>query len=409
MGEVAEWLKALVLKTNIRFTPYRGFESHPHREQHFLSRDCLSQGDCATERHRTDNLARGRKNRYTQEDFSYTKNMNLPFEHVEGSPKTARELLEEFEERGHLPMGELLTFEGVGGKDIYNITAPFTIDGKTYIAGRVESRDTELDSQVRFFEEGDGVWTPALDTPTFDLQDPFVTRIERELVLGGVEISGIEKYPEKLDYRMEFFRGEHLRASTKELDYRTEFFRGEHLQTLVKFAEGPPQMKDIRLIQLRSGEIAVFTRPQGAIGGRGKIGFIKLPNLEALATTDLLGARLIGEQFRDDEWGGANELHLLEDGRIGVLGHSAYSDAGGKHYYPIAFTFDPETEIASPLVILAARKDFPPGPAKRSPELDDIALPGGLIRHQDGTATLYVNLSDASAGRITIPDPFLQQ
>ena len=30
-GGVAEWLKAAVLKTDIGFTPYRGFESHPHR------------------------------------------------------------------------------------------------------------------------------------------------------------------------------------------------------------------------------------------------------------------------------------------------------------------------------------------------------------------------------------------
>ncbi|OGY56967.1 MAG: hypothetical protein A2Y84_00765, partial [Candidatus Colwellbacteria bacterium RBG_13_48_8] len=279
--------------------------------------------------------------------------MNLPFEHIEGLPKTARELFEEFEEREHLPMGELLTFEGVDGKDVYNITAPFVVDGRTYIAGRVESRDTELGSQVRFFEERNGVWIPAPDTPTFDLQDPFVTKIGRELIFGGVKISGIEKYP-------------------KELDYHTEFFRGEHLQALTKFAEGPPHTKDIRLIQLPSGGVAVFTRPQGAIGGRGKIGFIKLPSLEALATADLLEAKPIKGQFCDDEWGGANELHLLEDNRIGVLGHIAYNDDRGKHYYPTAFTFDLETETALPLTIIVARKNFPPSLAKCSPELDDV-------------------------------------
>lgn len=223
------------------------------------------------------------------------------------------------------------------------------------------------------------MWIPAPDTPTFDLQDPFVTKVGRELIFGGVKISGIEKYP-------------------KELDYRTEFFRGEHLQALTKFAEGPPHMKDIRLIQLSSGEIAVFTRPQGAIGGRGKIGFIKLSSLETLATTDLLEAKPIEGQFRDDEWGGASELHLLEDNRIGVLGHITYNDDRGKHYYPMTFTFDSETETASPLTIIVARKNFPPSPAKRSPGLDDVANPGGLIRHQDRTATLYTGLSDSGAG-----------
>lgn len=313
----------------------------------------------------------------------------LTVEHVKGSPKTARELFEAFEEREQLPAGELLTFEGVGGKDVYNITAPFVIDGKTYIAGRVESRDTELGSQVRFFEERNGVWIPVPGTPTFDLQDPFVTKVGRELIFGGVKISGIEKYP-------------------RELDYRTEFFRGENLQTLTRFAEGPLKMKDSRLIALSNGEIAVFTRPQGEIGGRGTIGFMELPNLEALATVNPLEAKLIQGQFRDDEWGGTNELHLLEDNRIGVLGRIAYNDAKGKHYYAMTFTFDPETEIVSPLTIIAARKNFPLAPAKRSPELDDIIFPGGLIRHRDKTATLYAGLSDTSAGRITIPDPFLQ-
>jgi hypothetical protein len=270
------------------------------------------------------------------------------------------------------------------------------VDGKTYIAGRVESRDTELGSQVRFFEERKGSSAPAPGTPTFDLQDPFVTKAGRELIFGGTKITGFEKYPERLDHR-------------------AEFFRGEHLQALTKFAEGPLLMKGIRLIGLPSGEVAVFTRPQGAIGGRGTNGFMKLPNLEALATTNLLEAELIKGQFRDDEWGSTNELHLLEDNRIGVLGGIAYVDTedekhysySKKHYHAMAFTFDPETEIASPLTIIAARKNFPASPAKRSPELDDVIYAGGLVRHDDGTATLYAGLSDTSAGRITIPDPFL--
>ncbi len=313
-------------------------------------------------------------------------------------PKSAKEIFEAFEKREQLPAGELITFEGVDDKDVYNITAPFVIDGKTYIAGRVESRGTESDSQTRFFEERNNVWIPAQRTPTFDLQDPFVTKVGQELIFGGVKTSGLEKYP-------------------KELGYRTEFFRGEHLQALTKFAEGPPQMKDIRLLTLPSGKIAVLTRPQGAIGERGKIGFATLPNLDALATANLLEAKIIEGQFRDDEWGGPNELYLLEDGRIGVLGHIAYADVEGKkpyykstkHYYAMAFVLDPRTETASPLRIIATRKNFPLTPSKRSPELDDVIFPGGLIRHSDKTATLYAGLSDTSAGRITIPDPFIKK
>lgn len=303
--------------------------------------------------------------------------------------KSAQELFETFEKHEQLPAGELLAFEGVSDKDVYNITAPFVIDGKTYIAGRVESRGTECDSQTRFFEERNDMWIPAPRTPTFDFQDPFVTKVGRELIFGGVKISGFEKYPQ-------------------ELDYRTEFFRGEHLQALTKFAEGPPCMKDIRLLALPSDKIAVLTRPRSAIGEKRKIGFAALPNLDALATANLLEAKIVEGQFRDDEWGGPNELHLLEDGRIGVLGHVAYADTEGKkHYYAMAFVFDLQTETASPLRIVATRKNFPPTPSKRSPELDDVIFPGGLIRHGDKTATLYAGLSDTAAGRITIPDPFI--
>ena len=42
-----------------------------------------------------------------------------------------------------------LQFTGVGDKDVYNITAPFQIDGVTVIAGRVESRDSEH-SEIHF-------------------------------------------------------------------------------------------------------------------------------------------------------------------------------------------------------------------------------------------------------------------
>ena len=54
------------------------------------------------------------------------------------------ELLEELDERSSLPNGEKIAFGGVGERDVYNITAPFQIGGETVIAGRVESRDSEL-------------------------------------------------------------------------------------------------------------------------------------------------------------------------------------------------------------------------------------------------------------------------
>jgi len=322
-------------------------------------------------------------------EFLIENNQEKNFEYYKNQPKSARELLAEFEKQEQPPLGKLIKFEGTNGKDIYNITAPFEIDGEKIIAGRVESRETERDSQVCFFKEQDDAWTLKPDAPTFSMQDPFVTKIGQELILGGVKTFELEE-------------------DQQGLYYRTEFFRGENLKGLTKFAEGPPNMKDIRVLALPSGEIAVFTRPQGTIGGRGKIGFMVVPELEALATTDFLKATIIEGQFCDDEWGGANELHSLEDGRIGVVGHIGSMDSNDKkHYYAMAFIFDPQTETASPLRIIATRKNFPLTPSKR-PELDDITFPTSLVRHEDKTATLYAGLSDAAAGLGNRQDPFLE-
>lgn len=159
-------------------------------------------------------------------------------------------------------------------------------------------------------------------------------------------------------------------------------------------------MKDIRLAQLPDRRIGVFTRPLGGLYERGKIGYVELDSLEELGPKHLLGAKIIEDQFASGEWGGANETHVLEKGTIGVLGHIAHEDAeGNKHYYAISFIYDPRDHHATPIKILATRRNFPDGSTKR-PELKDVVFPGGLVREKDGTAILYAGLSDIEAGRV---------
>jgi hypothetical protein len=91
---------------------------------------------------------------------------------------------------------------------------------------------------------------------------------------------------------------------------------------------------------------------------------------------------------------------------IGVLGHIAYFDEKEhRHYYAMVFCINPRNGQATSPEIIASRSDFPDGPAKR-PDLVDVMFSGGLIRHGNGTATLYAGLSDAEAGRVLLPDPF---
>jgi hypothetical protein len=233
------------------------------------------------------------------------------------------------------------------------------------------------------------VWLPRNGAPVFALQDPFFTFIGQELVFGGVEV---------------YFDADDPHYVTS---WRTIFYRGYSIDDLEPFAQGPLTMKDIRLVERNNGRIGVFTRPMMVEGARALIGYVEIASLEELTEEAISGARLLRHQFLPEEWGGANETHLLSNGLIGVLGHIAWmEDSNIRHYYPMVFAYHPEEHRYSPIQLIATRSMFPDGPAKRT-DLQDVIFSGGLVRHSDGTASLYTGVSDAEAHRIVIPDPFL--
>lgn len=303
--------------------------------------------------------------------------------------KTCSMLLQEYEMDQKTATDPLkLAFQGVGNHDVYNITAPFEDEGELVIAGRMESRDSEQ-SMIVFFVQKDGAWTPREGSPVFNLQDPFYTRIGGQLVVGGVQI-----YPHPELVGM--------------FAWRTMLYKGDRIIDLQPFFNGPDGMKDLRLVELKDGSIGVFTRPQGEKGGRGKIGVTQIRSLGELTLKIIEDAPLLEGQFTDEEWGGANELLLLSNGWVGVLGHIAcYDEHKGRHYYPMSFALDPEMGWHSDIELIALRNCFLPGGAKKS-ELIDVVFSGGLVRKADGTADLYAGISDAEAHRITIPDPFIK-
>ena len=301
--------------------------------------------------------------------------------------QSCRSLLEEFKQKGQKLEGRKLQFTGIGDRDVYNITAPFWDQEELVIAGRVEARDSE-ESAVYFFVEEDGIWSPRPGTPVFRLQDPFVTRIGGELIFGGVETFPHPSVPGSLGWR-------------------TNLYRGTTMAGLKKFASGPDGVKDLRVVELANGKIGVFTRPQGEMGGRGTIGFTVVETLEHLTLSAIHNAPLL-EQFVPEEWGGANEVHLLENELLGVLGHIACFDhEGARHYYPMVFCLDPDNLETSPMRLIATRADFPDGPSKR-PDLEDVVFSGGLRRLSNGRATFYAGISDAEAHCLDMADPFLE-
>jgi len=290
-----------------------------------------------------------------------------------------------------------LIFNKVGNKDVYNPCVTFKLNGQEIMGARVESRHSETDTEVKFFtKNADGSWDPVSQKQKFKMQDPFVTVIGKETVIGGVET--FEK------------------PGHQGIGYRTVFYKGTTLANMQKFAVGPDGMKDIRLLeQKEAGNILVFTRPQGRTpsgenAGRGKIGVTTISSLEDLNPDNINKATLFKPQFTNGEWGGTNEIHQLKDGKVGVLGHIARFDKQGKrHYYPATFIFDPLTGAYSPLKILLERSELPAGHSKRE-DLEDVLFSGGLKRHPGSKmAELYIGGGDAETYHVVIEDPFQDQ
>lgn len=293
------------------------------------------------------------------------------FEKIKFSPPSCTELLKRFQNKG-IFHAKKMEFAGVGGKDVYNPSKPFVVDGEQIIAGRVEAREDIAKSEIVFFRHEKGMWVPVYGAPTFQLEDGCVRRIGDELILWGTEVYSKPtlKYPEQLGFC-------------------TAFYRGRDLGSLKRFAVGPEQIKDIGIEPLWNGHIGIFTRPVEGEYGKGKIGFIELLSLKEINQKNLLKARIIENQFASNEWGGVNDTRSFKN-IIHVIGHVAYEDET-KHYFAMEFAYNITKHVASPIRIIATRQNFPAGVIK-DPSLRDIVFPRGFI---DNNGSLMTSLSDA--------------
>ena len=289
----------------------------------------------------------------------------------------------------------LLTFHGVGDLDVYNCSIPFEMGGRRYLFGRVENRAEWAASWAALFQNtGRDAWTRVPDSGIYPLEDPCVQFFGDELVLCGT----------------------HVRKEAGRIkNYCGVFYRGASPDRLRRFAAGPDQMKDIRLVPLRDGRIGVFSRPRGQeirekYGSGAVIGFAVIRRLDELTEDLIAHAPVIDGLFGRDEWGGCNQCYLLRDGRIGVIGHRCYEDQapdGEKLavYMNVAFVFDPDTREATEPEIIATRSSYPDAASKR-PGLVDCAFTSGIVRRPDGRVDLYSGIGDTHEGRVTIDNPF---
>jgi hypothetical protein len=300
-----------------------------------------------------------------------------------------------FEETFTPSESALLAFKGTEGFDVYNCSIPFRWGGKRYLFGRVERREDFARSWVRLFEEtGNDEWTVVNNSMIYPLEDPYVSLIHNQLVMGGT----------------------HVRMKQGELDtYYAYFYRGTDIHNLYYFTTGPDYMKDIRLVELADRRIGVFSRPRSAeitekYGSDAMVGFTVINSLDDLNADLIAGAPYLEGLFEAGQWGACNQAYLLESGHVGVIGHFAYADTTDEKnpqivYFPISFVLDPAGAKVSGLKVIASRKCFPPGPIKL-PNMRDVAFTSGIIIRTDGKTELYSGLGDCMEGRVVIDYPF---
>lgn len=299
---------------------------------------------------------------------------------------TIEQLLSAYEGQNIVETAKL-KFLGVDGYDVYNLTNPFMDNGKLLIAGRVEKRDSEH-SKIMFFEEVEKfTWSLVENLPSFELQDPYYSIVDGQLMLGGTEIFPHPTLPDALWYR-------------------AQKLYGKDISSLEHLCYGPNGMKDIRICEL-DDKLLVFTRPQGEKGGRGSIGYFYVNSLDEITVEKIEDAPIL-DMFIESEWGGCNQALVLSNGNVGVLGHIAmFDEEGNRHYYSMTFEFNTTTNTASDMKIVCTRKCLVAGETKR-PDLVDVLFSGGIIRNSDGTADLYTGVSDCECHYIKINDPFLE-
>lgn len=287
--------------------------------------------------------------------------------------------------KGNLIKYNKLNFKGIKNFRVYNPSAQFKYQNKAYIFGRVEKRKEKSNSLVILFKKAGSLWEPEFKFKGLRLEDPFIAFIENKFILGGTEVR--------------------KRIFSRKIKFRTVFYSGKNVFSLKRFFVGPWGMKDIRLVQLNSGKIAVFTRPLGGKFKGGRIGFTIINSLNKLTIKVIKEAKIIQIPLSEYEWGGVNDIIIINKNLLGILAHFAHfrGKFKEKFYYPISFCFDVREKKAFDFKILFTRADLPFGESKDS-FVYNVIFPGGIMKHR--SFKISVGVGDCEAYEIILKNPF---
>ena len=300
-----------------------------------------------------------------------------------------------FEKNQKIYESAKLTFHGVDGFDVYNCSVPFKWNNKWFIYGRVEPRETWSCSKVYLFQNtAKDEWSVVPGAMIYQLEDPYVCWLGDMFVLGGV----------------------HVQYQARVIDtYFSYFYKGTGPDDVFYYTTGPDYMKDIRLVKMADGSVGVFSRPRGDTilekhGSESLIGFATIDSFDNLTAEVIENAKEIPNLFAKEEWGGCNQIYLLDSGLLGIIGHKSYKDKDENGveiqvYMNVSWVFDPKLHEMVDSKIIATRSSFPDGPPKTE-WLPDCTFASGIVMRDDNKVDLYSGLGDTEEGRVTIDYPF---
>ncbi|CAG9570117.1 conserved hypothetical protein [Leishmania major strain Friedlin] len=292
-----------------------------------------------------------------------------------------------FEGSKNIYESSLLTFKGVDGYDVYNCSLLFQYKGKHHLFGRFERREKSSDSRVRLFvETGKDEYTVVPDQLTYQLEDPFVSKVQGSLFFGGTQV---------------------IKSGGNVTGYFCDFYHGMP-QLLTYYTTGPDLMRSIRIVQLADGTIGIFSCHKTE--GSCLIGFTTVNSLNEVTREVIAEAKPINNAPFLGAWGGVNQAYLLSSGNIGCICHHGYldKDANGEQRNVCcitSFVYDPKRNNTHTFQLIGTRGCFPDCPSK-SPSVADCAFASGIVMREDGKCDLYSGLGDTHEGRITIDYPF---
>ena len=138
---------------------------------------------------------------------------------------------------------------------------------------------------------------------------------------------------------------------------------------------------------MRTGKIAVFTRPTTGKAYPGRIGFTIINNIQDIEKA-IVDAKLLKFDLDENAKIGANEAYSITKTEstgtvkelVNVFCHVATTDSIKLHYAGYKFKFDPNHPYDDIIILhkIADRSDFPINDkSSKGERYDDVIFPGG--------------------------------